>query len=313
MDDFETIFNALPPTSSRAEITVEANPGTADLTLLRGLRALGVNRLSLGVQTSDDSLLKRLGRLHSFADALDAFAAARRAGFDNISLDLIFGLPGQTMGSWLENLERIVPLGAEHLSLYGLTIEDGTPFGRLLRGGMLNLPDDDCQADMFLLALDVLGRAGYRRYEISNWAARRGSSFCYAKHNLVYWRNQPYVGLGAAAHSYFRGRRLANTPDVRQYTQAILDGRCAAVSDEEIGPDLEMAETMMLGLRLSEGIHEQAFADRFGVGVRERYGRILDELVSQGLLVAGAGRFALSERGVLLGNEVFSRFLSPVL
>jgi oxygen-independent coproporphyrinogen-3 oxidase len=294
-----------------AEITIEANPDDPSLDYLRAIREAGVNRLSFGVQSFDDTLLRKLGRRHGGAKAIAAFDLARQAGFDNVSIDLMFALPGQTLALWEDTVARAVALEPDHLSLYNLTVETGTPFGDWAAAGKLSVPDDDAAADMYELAIDRLGAAGYRHYEISNWAHLDGERDLRAHHNLRYWRNQPYFGIGAGAHSSYAGHRYANLLAPREYIARQGDGRSTVDSIERIEPDLEMGETMLLGLRLDEGVEVAAFHKRFNRTPDDAYGRVLAELRDNGLLAAEGDPIRLTQRGRLLGNEVFYRFLPP--
>lgn len=309
LDQFERLLVALPPRLPSSEITVEANPATVSADFLAGLRSLGINRLSLGMQALDDRLLQRIGRLHNATEAMASYDMARTSGFDEISIDLMFGLPDQSLANWNRTLRHAIELAPEHISLYGLTVEEETAFGRWHSDGRLEVPGEDVQADMYVLAEECLDAAGFKHYEISNWAAVRDGRPRYARHNLVYWRNEPYLGLGAAAHSYLRGRRFANTRDVAAYLKAASTGQSAEAFSEELGRELEMGETMMLGLRLAEGVTRERFQRRFGCSLDERYGRVIEELCKAGLLVATTEGIALTSRGRLLGNEAFRRFL----
>jgi oxygen-independent coproporphyrinogen-3 oxidase len=298
---------------AEAEVTVEANPDDRGFEWYRAVRAIGVNRLSLGVQSFDDAMLGRLGRRHDARAAVEAVELARRAGFDNLSLDLMFALPDQDLAHWEATLDRALALAPDHLSLYNLTVESDTPFGAWAAAGKLTVPDDDLAADMYQAAIDRLGAADYEHYEISNWARRDLTRTYQARHNLRYWRNQPYFGVGAGAHSCFGGFRYANLRAPLKYVRAIEAGRSPVESVEAIDRSLEMAETMMLGLRLAEGISASRFRDRFGMTPDEAYGETLAELRSYGLLRPDPHRVALTERGKFLGNEVFARFLAPCL
>jgi oxygen-independent coproporphyrinogen-3 oxidase len=290
-----------------SEVTIEANPGTVDAQALAALRSMGVTRLSLGVQSFSDSELQLLGRIHTGDQAVQAFLGARQAGFQQVSVDLIYGLPGQTLAEWQASLEIALALHPEHLSLYALSVEDGTPLADSITRGDLPAPDPDLAAEMYELAESLLSAAGYLHYEISNWAAHPTSE---CQHNLVYWRNEPYLGVGAGAHSWLDGHRRANLRSPAEYVALLSSGQDPTEVDEEIGPDLEMGETMMLGLRLvQEGVEFERFRQRFGVEMRQQYGRELDELEELGLLVTDAQRARLSERGRLLANQVFLRFL----
>ena len=290
-----------------AEITSEANPGTVDQAHFTALRALGVNRLSMGVQSFDEAELKWLGRIHSAGEAEQAFDAAHAAGFTNINLDFIFGLPGQAPGAWARTLERAVGLGPEHLSLYSLTVEAGTPLADSVRRGRVPAPDDDLAADLYLASQDLLAAHGYAQYEISNWA-KDASHQC--RHNLVYWRDEAYLGFGAGAHSYARDQRWWNVRPVPQYIQRINAGKPAVSGQETVGRRLEMGETMMLGLRLVlEGVGESGFRARFGVSLDEAFGEELAAVTARGLIERLPARVRLTAEGRLLGNRVFAEFL----
>lgn len=294
-----------------AEVTVEANPGTVDQASLHDLRRSGVSRLSLGVQSFDDRLLRLLGRIHSAGEAVQAVRDARAAGFDNLNLDLMLGLPRQGLQEWQESVERALDLVPEHLSLYALTVEEGTPLAERIERGVLPAPDDDLAAGMYEWAEERLAQAGYAHYEISNWA--RPGHAC--QHNLVYWRNEPYVGLGAGAHSWWGHVRRANLRAPQAYIEALAGGRLPVAEEEAIGQRLEMAETVMMGLRLlEEGVSLARFEARFGVSMEAVYGTQIAALVGRGLLEyappAGAPeRVRLAQAGHLLGNQVFVEFL----
>ena len=273
---------------------------------LAGLLAAGVNRISLGVQSFDDDELRLLGRVHEADQARQAYHQARAAGFHNLNLDLIFGLPGQTVDRWQATLRQALALAPQHLSLYALTLEEHTPLAGRIACGELPAPDDDLAADMYELAEAELARAGYVHYEISNWA--RPGFEC--QHNLIYWRNQPYLGLGAGAHSWLAGCRWANVRVPQTYVEMITGGQQPVAESEGIGLALEMAETAILGLRLvEEGVSLGAFRARFGADFAAVYGREVRELVGLGLLEATSNRVRLTRRGRLLGNQVFQRFL----
>lgn len=297
------------PTVGDAEVTLEANPDDVSRAYLREIRASGINRLSMGVQTFDDALLRRLGRRHDAATAIRAFQDARAAGFDNLSFDLMFALPGQTLQQWNDTIEQALALEPDHLSLYNLQIEPGTPFHTWVSRGQLLVPDDDEAADFYQLAIDRLGAAGYRHYEISNWARLSPGRDLRAHHNLRYWRNQPYFGVGAGAHSGYADYRYANTRLPFAYIKQARAGESTVESQERIDRDVSMGETMMLGLRLDEGIDVQAFHSRFGQTPREAYGETIDELQAAGVLSADETHIVLTPRGRFVGNEVFCRFL----
>jgi len=295
-----------------AEITLEANPGSIDVDYLRALRAMGINRLSLGVQAFEDATLRRLNRGHTVADALTTFERARQAGFNNISLDFIYGLPLQTLEEWRATLSRAVTLQPEHLSLYALKVEEGTGLAHQIQRGKYPMPDDDLAAEMYELAEETLDAAGYAQYEISNWARELSTSNLEprtSKHNLTYWRNEPYLGFGAGAHSSFGGERYWNVLSPVEYIQRIERGASVVAGREKISRELEMAETMILGLRLNEGIVFEEFVQRYGEDAREKYARQLREVSELGLVELTNVRVRLTPRGRLLSNEVFWRLL----
>ena len=278
-----------------AEVTIEANPGGLDRAYFEGLLEAGVNRLSFGVQSFHAPELAMLARRHSAGEASDAVEAARAAGFTNISLDFMYGLPGHTLAAWRETLDRAVDVRPEHLSLYGLTVYDHLPLGRQVRAGELPLQDDDLTADMYELACDRVAAAGYQQYEISNWAL---TPELRCRHNRAYWRNSGYIGAGAGAHSYFAGRRYANEPKPGLYSDKSLAGNALAVQCEDIGPELARAETAILGLRLNEGID-----------LTTPELAVLGPCLEAGLLEMDGAHARLTPKGRLLSNEVFWRLL----
>jgi oxygen-independent coproporphyrinogen-3 oxidase len=287
------------------EVTLEANPGTIDLDKLRVLKELGVNRLSLGVQTFDDAQLKAFNRHHDSASSLEAFAMAREAGFENINIDLIFGLPDQTMVSWSQTLDRALLWRPEHMSLYGLQVEEGTAIARQIEGGRVHAPDRDLAADMFCSAEEKLQTEGYEHYEISNYAKPGYRS----RHNQTYWLNHPYIGIGAGAHSYIDGARYSNLRSPVEYLRHLEVSEPVVASREVISREMEMGETLMLGLRLEEGIAFEDFRARFGVDVREIHGATIAQMEEWGLMQSDAVHIRLTKRGRLLSNQVLWRFL----
>lgn len=300
-----------------SEITAEANPDDLGDEKLTSLLEAGVNRLSIGVQSLDDGLLRVLGRRHTASEAIDAFNAARSAGFDNVSIDLMYGLPYQTPEQWGTTLDTALGLRPSHISMYCLTLEEGTPMERDAAAGRIPVPDGDLAADMYLAAEVKTAVAGLRHYEISNWAIP-GRESC---HNLIYWRNRPFLGVGPGAHSYLAGHRFHNIRSPREYIRRMTNGEPPRESTgrpfesipvveaaEPVGRRLEMAETMMMGLRLDTGVDSGQFAERFGEPPAYVYGEVIEELADDGLLETSGGSFVLTPRGRLLGNEVFSRF-----
>jgi oxygen-independent coproporphyrinogen-3 oxidase len=296
-----------------AEVTLEANPGTVDEAYLRGLRDLGVNRLSLGVQSFDDAELQALTRIHSAAEAREAFAAARAAGFERINLDLIYGLPHQSFERWRANVDEAIRLRPEHVSCYALSVEPGTVLFKQVRAGRTPGPDPDLQADMYEYAVEALAAAGYERYEISNWALP--GEVC--RHNLVYWHNEPYLGVGCGAHSYLHERRFNVVNPPRAYVKALAQAGPGdpwsfpqLESIEPIEPAGRLAETLMLGLRLDEGIRRSALGPDLA-SLLLAYEPVFAELRDLDLLADDGDLLVLTPRGVLLGNEVFERILVP--
>ena len=314
------------PLAPEVEVTLESNPGDLTPRLLEGLLSVGVNRLSIGVQSFNDVHLAALTRRHSAQEAVQAYRVARDAGFVNVNIDLMYGLPHQSMEEWRETLAQVLELAPAHLSLYALTLEKGTSLWGDVRRGAIPEPDGDLAADMYLYAEDVLQGGGYAHYEISNWA--QPGHEC--RHNLVYWRNRSYLGLGAGAHSSYDGHRFSDERSPRRYIQRmgqLLEKRGnKALSRpfseklvrhiapidyiEVIDEALEMGETMMLGLRLLEGVSYDSFHRRFGRQMESVYGTEIEELEELGLIAREGGSVCLTQRGRLLGNEVFSRFLS---
>jgi len=324
---YAAIFAALRESfalTAACEITLEANPGTVDAAYLAGLRGLGVNRLSFGVQSSQASELKLLDRLHTFDDVVAAVGMARAAGFDDtaygLNLDLIFALPHQTLEMWQASVRRVLGLRPEHLSLYALSLENGTPLRAWVYQGLLPMPDPDLAAEMYNYASDTLRAHGYEQYEISNWAladSTRTPGYFQCRHNLQYWRNWPYLGLGAGAHGCVNGWRYSNALAPGAYIKRMLEGEAQtypfspATIDRIVQTRADaMNETMMLGLRLTrEGVREADFQARYGVGLRAAFGRKLRHLAALGLLAWDTDGVNLTYGGRLLGNRVFQEFV----
>jgi len=294
------------------EWTLEANPTELSREHLDGLRALGVNRLSMGVQSLQPDELTLLERLHTPERVFEAVRDARAAGFDNLNLDLIFGIMGQPLERWQDTLERILELSPEHLSCYALTVEPGTALFYQVAKGQIEEPDPDIAADQYDWTRARLARAGYTQYEISNWA--KPGREC--RHNLVYWHAEPYLGLGAGAHSFFLGRRIANVDAPNRYVEAVTEswderqrtgrGELRQIAGGETPDDETMrADAMILGLRLMRGVGLQEFRDRFGMTADEAFGPAIAKHEALGLLERVDGRLRLTERGLLLSNEVF--------
>jgi oxygen-independent coproporphyrinogen III oxidase len=310
-----------------AEITLEANPGTVQGPTLDAFHRTGINRLSIGVQSADDAELRMLGRVHTFSQAVSAVEIARQCGFANISLDLIFGLPSQSLDTWRQTLKRTLELQPEHLSVYCLTLEGGTPLANSIRRGALSKPEDDVCADMYALAEETLAAAGFRHYEISNWARDAATSdgsrgllpHFASRHNLQYWWNLPYVGLGAGAHGCAAGRRYSNRRSVEEYIQRMQKAvrrrfplSAATTVSRRRSREEEMRETVWLGLRLVEaGVSDIDYRERFGVGLRAAFPQEIAALESQGLLewTDGETRLRLVPSARFIANIVFREFV----
>ena len=291
------------PVASGAEITLEANPDSAgDANALKELRAAGFNRISLGMQSANDQELAVIGRIHTPEQVGTAVDAARRAGFDNLSLDLIYGLPGQTMERWAENLSSAAELSPEHLSCYGLKVEEGTPL--FARRGELCLPDDEAQADLYLYTVDHLSRMGYRQYEISNFS-RPGRE---SRHNLKYWTLGEYLGFGPGAHSDFKGIRYAYEKDLGRYIRGAADPETLLSEQETLSLMDRAAEWVMLGLRTLRGLDPQEFERRF----RRSFAcflPFLNQCWQAGYAVLESGRWRLTPQGFLLSNQIIGGLL----
>jgi oxygen-independent coproporphyrinogen III oxidase len=310
--------------SSEPEISLEANPGTLSLEFLQSIRSLGVNRLSIGVQSVHSAELRFLDRQHDMGDVLQAIAWARKAGFANLSLDLIFGLPQQDIRSWRQSLMRAADLRPDHLSLYGLTIEEGTPLAGWVGRGLCSLPDPDVAAEMYEWAMEYLDQKGWKQYEISNWArVSPDQPLPVCRHNLQYWNNQPYLGLGAGAHGYASRVRTANvlTPaayihsmDATQHQILEFPATPAAHSVQQVDTVSEIGDTMMMGLRLVEqGVSATRFYERFGLHLQEHFADQIERLEQAGLIEwgkhGGERVLRLTKTGRLLGNQVFIEFI----
>jgi oxygen-independent coproporphyrinogen-3 oxidase len=330
---FDSIMDALNAAfafAADAEVTIEANPGTVSPEKLTAIRKAGINRISFGVQSTNTEELRMLEREHDFFTVIEAVSTARKAGFDNLNLDLIYGLPEQTLQTWQTTLQRIVELHPEHISAYALTLEHGTPFGRWSAKGLLPLPNPDLAADMYEYAEEFLEGQGYVHYEISNWAMDRGqltvdhvapSLAC--KHNMQYWRSLPYLAFGAGAHGYADGYRYSNALRIKTYIDRLTNVSTSDM-DFPLSPAVvnqhkqtlkdDMSEYMLNNLRLVHaGVAESDFGLRFGSALLEVYPNEINELIHSGLLEKKTSEnsdvFRLTKRGRLLGNQVFLRFV----
>ncbi|GAB6933185.1 radical SAM family heme chaperone HemW [Calditerricola satsumensis] len=300
-----TILHRHADLSGCLEFTMEANPETVDNAKLRVLAAGGVTRLSFGVQAFQDHLLAAIGRTHTAADAVRAVRLARQAGFHNLSIDLMLGLPGQTLADVRASLEAAFALDLPHLSAYSLKVEEQTVFYRQWVRGELHLPPEEEEAAMYLTVLEETAKRGLQQYEVSNFARPGYASL----HNQVYWRNEPYYGVGVGAHGYVGGVRYANVGTLHRYLKAVAERGLPRAETHVVTPREAMEETMFLGLRLTEGVSHARFRRRHGVAMEAVFGPVIAELVGKGLLERDARGVRLTRDGLLLGNEVFARFL----
>ncbi|PTX64842.1 oxygen-independent coproporphyrinogen-3 oxidase [Melghirimyces profundicolus] len=300
----EAIRRRFPDRSEDLEFTVEANPGTLTPEKLAVMKEGGVNRLSIGAQTFRPDLLAKIGRVHSVEDIEQSVEQARAVGIDNISLDLMFGLPEQTVADVEEALQRGLALSPEHFSVYSLKVEEGTVFHHQLLRGKLPLPTEDEELEMYLLTRRRLEEAGFRQYEVSNFC-RPGRE---SRHNTVYWLNLPYYGLGAGAHGYAKGIRHANVRGVGEYIRLVRSRRPVAES-HTVFKDEAMENHFLLGLRLLDGVSRKHFSRLYGKEPEKVFGSVLDTLTRRGLICLEGDRYRLTEQGLLFGNEAFASFL----
>lgn len=286
---------------NNAEITIEANPGTADYGKLQAYREYGINRLSIGLQSPNDRELKILGRIHNYEQFLETYKEARKVGFDNINIDLMSAIPDQTYKGWEKNLRTVAELEPEHISAYSLIIEDGTPFA----ARELNLPDEDTEYNMYEATARILEEYGYKQYEISNYA-KRGMA---CRHNIGYWTRQDYLGFGLGASSLYGKERFSNTADRKKYLENSLNPELIREREPILSREDEMAEFMFLGLRMTEGVAKTDFEQIFGCCIEQIYGDVLKKYETMGLLQEKNGRIFLSRAGIHVSNSVMADFL----
>lgn len=287
-----------------AEISMEANPGTLNREKLQAYHNMGINRISIGLQSTEDDCLKKLGRIHTYQEFESNYQQAREAGFDNINIDLMSALPGQTLSSYKNTLETVLALRPEHISSYSLILEEGTPFyedDTLIA----QLPDEDTEREMYELTKSMLAEHGYKRYEISNYA-REGRE---CLHNLGYWDDVPYLGMGLGASSYWKDGRFSNTSDI----QAYIDQPFSSFEDREdyqiISREEQMEEFMYLGLRKMRGVSLSSFKEKFGIDMETVYGAVIDQFLQMNLLQRDGGRLSLTDQGINVSNRIFTEFL----
>ena len=286
------------------EFTIEANPGDLDTDKIAVLKDSQVNRVSLGVQTFDNKMLKKIGRSHQEQDIYDNIRYLKQAGFDNISIDLIYALPGQTMDQVKENVAKAIDLDIPHMSLYSLILENHTVFMNRMRRGKLPLPKEELEAEMFEYIIEELEKAGFEHYEISNFSKPGFES----RHNLVYWDNAEYYGLGAGASGYVDGIRYKNHGPIRHYLEAVEEGK-ARITEEHLTLEEKMEEELFLGLRKKTGVSKARFEEKFGVSFDQRYGQVVASLTEQGLLVPDDKQVRMTKRGLFLGDTVAEKFI----
>ena len=302
LDTVQQSFNLTPD----CEITIEANPATLKLQALQEIRAAGYNRISIGVQSFDEKELKLLERVHNEEEIHSTIQQARSAKFENLSMDLMFALPGQTIEKWCSHLKQAIDKNPDHLSTYNLTIEPATAFFKLHKKGKLCLPHEDIQLEMYKTTIQTLENAGYQQYEISNFSKPGMES----RHNINYWNNGEYLGVGAGASSYFNGERFKNTNLPSNYIREIGVKENAIETRERLEPIQAMGETLMLGLRLLKGISIDVFENRFEVSFQKVYGKVLEPLLNQELITFNQNRIALSRKGLFLADSVILKFIS---
>ena len=302
LDTVQQNFNL----TSDCEITIEANPATLKLQTLQEIRTAGYNRISIGVQSFDEKELKLLERVHTEGEIHSTIQQARSAQFENLSIDLMFALPHQTTEKWCSHLNQAIAKNPDHLSTYNLTIEPTTSFFKLHKKGKLRLPHEDIQLEMYKITIQTLEDAGYQQYEISNFSKPGMES----RHNINYWNNGEYLGMGAGASSYLNGERFKNTNLPSNYIREIGAKENAIETRERLEPMQAMGETLMLGLRLLKGISIDVFENRFQVSFQKVYGKILEPLLNQELIIFNQNRIALSKKGLFLADSVILKFIA---
>lgn len=284
-----------------AEITIEVNPGTANIGKLQAYREMGINRLSIGLQSPEDRELKILGRIHNYRQFLETYQEARTVGFDNINIDLMSAIPDQTYEGWVKNLRTVAELEPEHISAYSLIVEEGTPFA----ARKLNLPDEDTEYNMYEATAQILKEYGFEQYEISNYA-RKGRE---CRHNVGYWTRQDYLGFGLGASSLYGKERFANTADMKKYLENSRNPEKIREKEPSLTREDEMAEFMFLGLRMTKGISKADFQRCFGCTIESVYGEVLEKYESMELLLEKDGRIFLSREGIHVSNSIMAEFL----
>lgn len=303
----QSVKRHFPEWSDSIEFSMEANPGTTDLEKLSVMRQGGVNRISFGVQAFQNTLLTGIGRIHDTDDVYRSLDNARRAGFDNMSIDLMFGLPNQTLDMLAESVDKALELELPHYSIYSLKVEENTLFHTMYQRNQLPLPDEEDELNMYLLLMERMKAAGYKQYEISNFAKPGFES----RHNMTYWRNEDYYGLGAGAHGYVGRQRHVNIKGVNPYNEAANKG-LPRLESFEISKEEAMEDFLMVGLRVLDGVSRSRFREQFGISMEDVFAGPLNKMVGAGLLDATEDGYKLSSKGILFGNDVFGEFIGSL-
>ncbi len=303
----KSVAKNFPNWSDDIEFTMEVNPGTVNRDKLKAMLDNGVNRLSMGVQAFQNDLLTSIGRIHSEVDVYNSIDSALKMGFNNLSIDLMLGLPNQTLSMLKESLSKALNLGLPHFSVYSLKVEENTYFFKLYEENKLPLPSEDTELEMYLTTIEEMQKHGYNQYEISNFAKDGYES----RHNINYWKNRGYYGIGAGAHSYIDSQRYENVKGVKQYIEMIEKDNTLPVIDKfAVSLEEQMQDTMMLGFRMLEGVSFSDFKARFGVDMEQLYAKEIDKLLKAGLINKEENCIKLSSKGLIFGNEVFAEFIS---
>lgn len=300
-----TAINNFFNISANAEITLEANPGTVSLHKLQQISAIGINRLSLGIQAVQENLLQRLGRIHTFDEAQAAVSNAKKAGFNNISLDLMYGLPYQTIAMLQDSVNWFLQQNIQHISIYGLQVEKGTPFADMQKQGALPLPSEETTEEMYDYITAYLPQHGFERYEISNFAQKGFES----RHNMAYWQDKPYLGIGCAAHSYYNKNRTYNTHNVYDYINSCDKNILPVIEEEKLDNTAWMEEFCFLALRTTNGIDKNKFMQNFNCDIYDIYGKNISKLIAQQMLTDHDEHLSLTPLGMKFGNIAFESFL----
>lgn len=292
--------------SNTAELTIESNPGTINVEKLDHYLAAGINRFSMGLQTTDNSLLHSIGRIHDFNTFVSSFNAIRESGIKNINVDIMFGLPGQTMDNLYHTLNTLIELSPEHISAYALKLEEGTPMYEAEKQGLIKMPDELLERSMYHEIIKMLNKNGYHQYEISNFSKKGYES----RHNLVYWKNKPYLGLGLAAHSKIGQIRFSNETTLSKYLDRLQNDEKPVLESNEISEKEDLFETIILGLRLNEGLYISQLNKRYNLDFVTEYNDIISKLIKQGLVKMDDESIKLTLKGIDLSNQVFLAFMN---